>query len=227
MTARFELSRALAAKADAEVALDAASVAAIRAAQHLHGVEAELAMRRATVQNLVDCQADAIKQSIRAGQDMPSPPPDSGPARLALADAEGRVEAARLAHNGLVAEETAAAQALATATANVRAAVLAVAAETAEGLADQIEDLESEAMLLRVKLGGASGFVSQALKPVPLAVRRVVTTSAFVTNTPEYRGAASWADRWRQFLTLQLHFSSTSESVDQHDSGVMDDGCND
>jgi glutamate-1-semialdehyde 2,1-aminomutase len=28
-------------------------------------------------------------------------------------------------------------------------------------------------------------------------------------------------------LALQLHFSSTSESVDHHDSGVMDDGCND
>jgi site-specific recombinase XerC len=32
---------------------------------------------------------------------------------------------------------------------------------------------------------------------------------------------------WSMVLALQLHFSSTSESVDHHDSGVMDDGCND
>jgi hypothetical protein len=199
-TPRFRLSAAIYAKDAAAVALKDASVAAIRASGHLRSAEDELGVRREAVKHLVDAQADALKQSIRMGQDLPPPPHDTDHARLALAKAEGHAEAARLAHSGLVNEEAIAATALETATQAVRQAANAVAAAEAEAIADQIEGLETEALRLKEKLGGPSGYLAQHFKPMPPSVRRVCAASSFMTNSPEAREAASWGDRWRNLL---------------------------
>jgi hypothetical protein len=200
-TPRFRLGAAINAKDAAAVALEGASVSSIKAADHLRSAEAELEHCRKVVQRLNALHADAIKAAIKGAGDVTlAPPPDTGKARLALAEAEGRSEAARLAHNDLVNEESQSAAALEAATQAVRSAALAAASHEAEVIADEVERLEAEANRLRERLGTSSGMVAMSLKQMSPTVRRVIASSSFITNTPAFHSAARWSDSWRAYL---------------------------
>jgi len=147
-------------------------------------------------------RSDSIKVALRSGAIPMFPEAPALPANAAkMADAQGRLDAARIALEELQAEEVDAESEAAAAKDAYRQASEAVLVDEADRIAVRVEELESEALLLRARLGGPLSPAGQ-LRGMTQATQRVISSvdvAAFMRNPALEQEAQRALHVWRAF----------------------------
>lgn len=204
IAARARLQAAHAAHADAISALDAAAHAAASARAFLSGIKQEVDRFAEIDRGISTSRAKELKAALKGGT---TPTFSAVPAlprnAAARADAENRLEAAKLAVAELEADEKDAERAAKAARDELSAAIMAVVAAAADDLAARILDLEMAALRLRERLGCEFGGLDQAKAPLSLrtiaVIRQNGSTTIMARNTPEWHASNAANSAWKAF----------------------------
>jgi hypothetical protein len=209
-----ETRRALAASQDAlknaEAKVKTARAAVVKAGLFVAKAEGELKKHADLAKDATSARAKEMAALIKGGfvpiaeDDISALAEQS----LAQAEAEARLKIAAEAHAALVAEERGAEAALAEAKQAVAGTVKAVQLDEALRIAARIEELDRQAMALRVQLGLTHGFVGSRLGTLPPMLAKILqgtdASEAGTTNTAENFAAKASTTTWSMFET-DLH----------------------
>ena len=204
--ARARLLEAHDAHAEANAALDAAAHAASSARAFLSGIKQEGDRFAEIDRGISTSRAKELKAALKGGTTptfaaVPALPRNAA----ARADAENRLEAAKLAVAELEADERDAELVAKAAKAELAAAVLAVIAAEAHAIALEVERLELVAQDLRARIGGSYSAVDQAGACLAETTKRVISstdrTDVVVRNMAAWCVAQAANATWKAFAS--------------------------